>query len=160
MLLVFRFLGSNLRLCLGTGKVEESPFTLHVISYKSGKPAIAAAATSLFHDARETKTSEFVSITSMRLAIQRLNDILEGGRLLQVLVFQGLTEHRDRRIWVPFARPHDCSPETTCCAVACTSGICRFPTLATASYRNKVSSCLCGLVQCVLMRFEQLDYIS
>ncbi|KAM5536248.1 hypothetical protein V8D89_010147 [Ganoderma adspersum] len=59
-------------------KVEESPFTLHVISYKSGKPAIAAAAATLLHDARDTKTSEFVSITSMRLAIQRLNDILEG----------------------------------------------------------------------------------
>ncbi|PIL31890.1 hypothetical protein GSI_06594 [Ganoderma sinense ZZ0214-1] len=59
-------------------KVEESPFTLHVVSYKSGKPAIAAAASTLLHDARDTKISEFVSIASMRLAIQRLNDILEG----------------------------------------------------------------------------------
>ncbi|KAI1797951.1 hypothetical protein LXA43DRAFT_982766 [Ganoderma leucocontextum] len=59
-------------------KVEESPFTLHIISYKSGKPAIAAATATLLHDARDTKISEFVSTTSMRPAIQQLNDILEG----------------------------------------------------------------------------------
>ena len=67
----------NPTLCAGNEeKAEESPFTLHIVSHKSGKPAIATAASTLLHDARDT---EFASVTSMRLAIQRLNGVLEGG---------------------------------------------------------------------------------
>ncbi|RDX42615.1 hypothetical protein OH76DRAFT_1410958 [Lentinus brumalis] len=54
---------------------EESPLTLHVVSYKSGKPAIAATATTLLRDQRHRNLSTY-DIDSP--SIQDLNAILEG----------------------------------------------------------------------------------
>ncbi|EJF66768.1 hypothetical protein DICSQDRAFT_75790 [Dichomitus squalens LYAD-421 SS1] len=59
-------------------KAGETPLVLHVVSYKSSKPAIAAATDTLLHDFRKTKVAEFVFTTSARLAIQQLHEILEG----------------------------------------------------------------------------------
>ncbi|RPD55810.1 hypothetical protein L226DRAFT_565047 [Lentinus tigrinus ALCF2SS1-7] len=57
---------------------EESPLTLHVVSYKSGKPAVAATATTLLRDHIHRKTSDVSTCISIDTSIQNLNAILEG----------------------------------------------------------------------------------
>ncbi|KAI0724629.1 hypothetical protein C8T65DRAFT_714710 [Cerioporus squamosus] len=57
---------------------EESPLTLHVVSYKSGKGAMAATATTLLRDHRHRRTSDPSTYNLNSPSIQELNAILEG----------------------------------------------------------------------------------
>lgn len=57
---------------------EGSPLTLHVVSYKSGKPAVAATATTLLRDHIHSKTSDRSTCKLIGPSIQDLNAILEG----------------------------------------------------------------------------------
>ncbi|KAH9898324.1 hypothetical protein C8Q73DRAFT_395717 [Cubamyces lactineus] len=57
-------------------KPEEPPLTLHIISYQSGKPAIAAAAKTILQDLRQSSMNG-TSPPSLP-SLQELNTILEG----------------------------------------------------------------------------------
>ncbi|KAI0756917.1 hypothetical protein C8Q80DRAFT_1131127 [Daedaleopsis nitida] len=59
-------------------EISETSLTIHIVSYKSSKPAIAAAATSVMAQIREMRTGEPTTCTPISLSIRQLNEVLEG----------------------------------------------------------------------------------
>ena len=66
-------------------KPEEPPLILHIISYQSGKPAIAAAAKTILQDLRQSSMNE-TSPPSLP-SLQELNTILEGEQSRTIYPF-------------------------------------------------------------------------
>ncbi|KAI0361532.1 hypothetical protein OH77DRAFT_1492567 [Trametes cingulata] len=61
------------------GKTYEPQLTLHIVSYQSGKPAVAAAARTFLHAARQCKGPNRVAHALPQLpSIQDLSAVLEG----------------------------------------------------------------------------------
>ncbi|KAI0651928.1 hypothetical protein C8Q79DRAFT_67547 [Trametes meyenii] len=58
-------------------KAEEPPLTVHILSYQSGKPAVAAAARAFLDDAQRRQPNN-INVSSALPSIQELNAILEG----------------------------------------------------------------------------------
>ncbi|KAI8990507.1 hypothetical protein BD414DRAFT_483866 [Trametes punicea] len=59
-------------------KAEEPLLTLHIISYQSGKPAVAAAAQTILNEIRQSKVHKSVTSSSAVPSLQELNAVLEG----------------------------------------------------------------------------------
>ncbi|KAI0735093.1 hypothetical protein C8Q76DRAFT_791672 [Earliella scabrosa] len=66
------------RVARSDDRAEDSPLTVHVVSYKSGKPAVAAAATTLLRQFRDETPSQSAIASLSSPSIQELNAILEG----------------------------------------------------------------------------------
>ena len=66
-------------------KPDEPPLTVHVISFKSSKPAVAAAASVLLAELGDN-TGNPMTRASIGSAIQELNAVLEGLLIASYLV--------------------------------------------------------------------------